>query len=117
MKRMLIKEYPYIGTISHTIESNDGSEDTTEAIYDGVMDIHLSGNNLGSDIESSRYLVYIPQVLNEVSHKVIFPTKGDSIEVQVGGETQHYQVDNAVLSQLGGIEIYVTKEIFDDGTI
>lgn len=108
MIRDEISEYPYSGTVTRVIEGSGRHEDTTQIIYVGVMDAHMSREEVGSMMQTSDYIISMPLTQDENGEWIV-PRRGDKIELQRYGETLNFTVDNAEPSQLGGISVYSTR--------
>ena len=104
-----IMEYPYVGVITRTIEGHCDDEDTTQVIYDGVMDETMSTDDEGRVLQTSSYVVSIPLTQN-ANGAYIIPLKGDEITLTRYGQVVKFVVDNAEPSQLGGVSIYSTRK-------
>lgn len=109
MIRDEIMEYPYVGVITRTIEGHGDNEDTTQVIYDGVMDETMSTDDEGRVLQTSSYVVSIPLTQN-ANGAYIIPLKGDEITLTRYGQVVKLVVDNAEPSQLGGVSIYSTRK-------
>lgn len=107
MTRDEILEYPYIGTITRTVEG-DG-EDTVLTVYEGVMDEHQLTDSEGRLLQTASYIISIP-LTKDSGGEWIVPRKGDSIELLRYGETIKFVVENAEPSQIGGISIHSTRK-------
>ena len=108
MTRDMISEYPYTGRISRVVEGSGMEEDTSEVVYEGVMDEHMVTADEGAVLQTSRYIVTIPLTKDDDGEYII-PDSGDLIEVSVYGKVLSLTVDNAEPSQLGGVSIYATR--------
>lgn len=109
-----IDEYPYTGKITRVIKGKGSNPDTTEDIYEGVMDEHMVTDSQGSTLQTSAYIISIPltqtsPLSGEEEPQWIVPRKGDKISIVRYGETIKFTVDNAEPSQLGGVSIYATR--------
>ena len=109
MIRDEIMEYPYVGVITRTIEGNGDDEDTTQVIYDGVMDETMSTDDEGRVLQTASYVVSIPLTQND-NGAYIIPLKGDEITITRYGQVVKFVVDNSEPSQLGGVSIYSTRK-------
>lgn len=104
-----ILEYPYYGTISRVIDGEGMDADTTEIIYEGIMDEHQVTDEEGTTMQTASYIVSIPLVKDEETDMWIVPRKGDIVEVERYGDKFTLYVDNAEPSQLGGVSIYCAR--------
>ena len=104
-----IVEYPYEGVITSTIEGHGDDEDTTQVIYDGVMDETMSTDDEGRVLQTASYVISIPLTQTQ-SGEYIIPLKGDEITLTRYGQVVKFAVDNAEPSQLGGVSIYSTRK-------
>ena len=102
-------EYPYVGVITRTIEGHGDYEDTTQVIYDGVMDETMSTDDEGRVLQTASYVISIPLTQTQ-SGEYIIPLKGDEITLTRYGQVVKFAVDNAEPSQLGGVSIYSTRK-------
>ena len=102
-------EYPYVGVITRTIECHGDDEDTTQVIYDGVMDETMSTDDEGRVLQTASYVISIPLTQTQ-SGEYIIPLKGDEITLTRYGQVVKFDVDNAEPSQLGGVSIYSTRK-------
>lgn len=102
-------EYPYVGTITRTIEGKGDNEDTTLEIYNGVMDETMSTDDEGRLLQTASYIVSIPLTKN-ANDEYIIPLKGDIVTLTRYGQVVTFVVDNAEPSQLGGVSIYSTRK-------
>ena len=109
MIRDEIMEYPYVGVINRTIEGHGDDEDTTQVIYDGVMDETMSTDDEGRVLQTASYVISIPLTQTQ-SGEYIIPLKGDEITLKRYGQVVKFVVDNAEPSQLGGVSIYSTRK-------
>ena len=109
MIRDEIMEYPYVGVITRTIECHGDDEDTTQVIYDGVMDETMSTDDEGRVLQTASYVISIPLTQTQ-SGEYIIPLKGDEITLTRYGQVVKFAVDNAEPSQLGGVSIYSTRK-------
>lgn len=103
-----IREYPYVGTITRTIEGSGREPDQVVTVYDGMMDEHMVTDEEGRTLQTSSYIVSIPLTKNE-SGEWRLPRKGDKISITRYGETFELTTDNAEPSQLGGVSIYASR--------
>lgn len=108
MIRDEILEYPYTGTITRIIPGNGRNKDTRRVLYSGVMDEHMVSDEIGHTMQTSSYIISIP-LTKSSSGTWIVPVKGDEISLTRYGETFTLTVDNAEPSQLGGVNIYATR--------
>lgn len=108
MTRDLILEYPYNGTITHTVAGKGRESDTSVIIYEGEMDEHLVTAEEGRTLQTSSYIISIPLTKNS-NDEWIVPRKGDKIELVRYGEMITLTVDNAEPSQIGGVSIHATR--------
>lgn len=108
MIRGEISEYPYTGTITHTIRGKGMEKDHKVVIYEGVMDEHLVTSEEGHTLQTASYIVSIPLTKNEDGEWIV-PHKGDEISITRYGDTLALTVDNAEPSQLGGVSIYAAR--------
>lgn len=104
-----ILEYPYYGTITKVIEGEGLGKDTSEVIYDGVMDLHMVESEIGRTLQTSSYIVSIPLVKDDNDIWIV-PNKGDKISIMRYGENIELVVENATPSQLGGVSIYSSRQ-------
>lgn len=111
MIRDEISEYPYVGTITRVVSGKGLAGDDEYEIYYGVMDLHMQTPEEGVKFQTSLYIVSIPLTKNS-SEEWIIPRKGDKIIITRYGEDIQLTVDNAEPSQLGGISIYSTRNIW-----
>ena len=102
-------EYPYVGVITRTIEGHGDDEDTTQVIYDGVMDETMSTDDEGRVLQTASYVISIPLTQTQ-SGEYIIPLKGDEITLTRYCQVVKFAVDNAEPSQLGGVSIYSTRK-------
>ena len=102
-------EYPYVGVITRGIEGHGDDEDTTQVIYDGVMDETMSTDDEGRVLQTASYVISIPLTQTQ-SGEYIIPLKGDEITLTRYGQVVKFAVDNAEPSQLGGVSIYSTRK-------
>lgn len=109
ISRNEISEYPYKGVITRVIEGSGDEEDSTEIIYDGVMDEHMTTDDEGRLMQTSSYIISIP-LIKDLDARYIVPRKGDRITLERYGERIEFTVDNAEPSQLGGVSIYSTRK-------
>ena len=109
MTREEILEYPYVGTITRTIEGHGDNDDTTLVIYDGVMDETMSTDDEGRVLQTASYIISIPLTKN-TNDEYIVPRKGDVITLTRYGQVVTFVVDNAEPSQIGGVSIYSTRK-------
>lgn len=109
MIRDEIMEYPYVGVITRAIEGHGDDEDTTQVIYDGVMDETMSTDDEGRVLQTASYVISIPLTQTQ-SGEYIIPLKGDEITLTRYGQVVKFDVDNAEPSQLGGVSIYSTRK-------
>ena len=108
MLRGEISEYPYTGTISRVVQGTGRNPDTTETIYEGVMDSHLQTDEEGRVMQTAVYVVSIP-LTKDKNDKWIVPRKGDKITVNSYDYSYNLTVDNADPSQIGGVSIWATR--------
>lgn len=111
MERDEILEYPYSGTITRIVAGKGLSNDTEFQIYEGVMDLHMQTPEEGVKFQTSLYIVSIPLTKN-ASGEWIVPRKGDKVVISRYGDEIQLTVDNAEPSQLGGVSIYTTRNIW-----
>ena len=109
ISREEISEYPYKGVITRIIEGSGDEEDSTQIIYDGMMDEHMTTDDEGRLMQTSSYIISIPLTKDE-NLGYIVPRKGDKITLERYGERIEFTVDNAEPSQLGGVSIYSTRK-------
>ena len=109
MTRDEIMEYPYVGVITRTIEGKGDNDDTTQVIYDGVMDETMTTDDEGRVLQTASYVVSIPLTKN-TNNEYIIPRKGDEIMLTRYGQVITFVIDNAEPSQLGGVSIYSTRK-------
>lgn len=109
MIRDEIKEYPYSGIITRTIDGQGDNNDTVIEIYNGVMDETMQTDDEGRVLQTSSYIVSIPLTQNE-SGEYVIPVKGDKISLTRYGQKVEFTVDNAEPSQIGGVSIYATRK-------
>lgn len=103
-----ILEYPYVGTITRTIEGTGRNEDVVFVVYEGVMDEHMQTDEEGRTLQTSSYIISIP-LTKDGNGEWIVPRKGDKIEITRYGETFDLTVDNSEPSQIGGVSIYASR--------
>ena len=108
MIRGEILEYPYVGTITRTIEGSGRNQDTEIVVYDGVMDEHMVTDEEGRTMQTSSYIISIPLIKDGIGNWIV-PRKGDKITLNRYGETFTLTVDNADPSQLGGVSIHAAR--------
>ncbi len=106
-----ILEYPYHGTVIRVTAGKGSNPDTEETIYEGVMDEHMTNDEEGRTLQTSSYIVSMPLLKNSKDEWIV-PRKGDKISVVRYGETINLTVDNAEPSQLGGISVYASRNIW-----
>lgn len=116
MKHEEILEYPYTGTIARVIQGKGSNPDTEVIIYEGVMDEHMVTDAQGVTLQTSAYIISIPLVqapsTKDGQYPWIVPRKGDRISLLRYGETIKLTVDNAEPSQLGGVSIYASRQVW-----
>lgn len=103
-----ILEYPYTGTITRIVQGSGMEEDTTQVVYEGVMDEHMRTSEEGNVLQTSSYIISIP-LTKDANDCYIIPKKGDKIQITTFCETFMLTVDNAEPSQLGGVSVYSTR--------
>ena len=102
-------EYPYVGTITRTIEGHGDDDDEILVIYEGIMDETMSTDDEGRVLQTSSYIISIP-LTQDTNGAYIIPLKGDKIAVTRYGQQVKFVVDNAEPSQLGGVSVYSTRK-------
>ena len=111
IQRDEILEYPYTGIIKRVIHGSGDEDDTEVVLYDGIMDEHMVTSEEGRALQTSSYIISIPLIKDDNGYWVV-PRKGDKIELVCYGATFYYTVDNAEPSQLGGVSIYASRNIW-----
>lgn len=102
-------EYPYVGTITRTIEGHGDDDDEILVIYEGIMDETMSTDDEGRVLQTSSYIISIP-LTQDTNGAYIIPLKGDEITLTRYGQQVKFVVDNAEPSQLGGVSVYSTRK-------
>lgn len=103
-----IKEYPYTGIITRTIEGTGREEGHDVTVYEGMMDEHMLTDEEGRTMQTSSYIISIPLTVDENGDWVV-PRNGDKIVITRYGETFELVVDNSEPSQIGGVSIYASR--------
>lgn len=111
MNRDEILEYPYSGTVVRVVSGKGLAGDTEYEIYSGVMDLHMQTPEEGVKFQTSLYIVSMPLTKNN-NDEWIIPQKGDKVFIARYGKEIQLVVDNAEPSQLGGISVYSTRNIW-----
>lgn len=111
MNRDEILEYPYYGTVTRVVSGKGLSGDSEFEIYNGVMDLHMQTPEEGVKFQTSLYIVSMPLTKNAGGDWII-PQKGDKVLITRYGAEIQLTVDNAEPSQLGGVSVYTTRNIW-----
>lgn len=104
-----ILEYPYYGTITHIVKGQGEEDDEQVVIYEGVMDEHMTSDEVGDALQTSGYTISIPLTKND-SGEYILPLKGDVISINTYGLEFELTIDNVEPSQLGGVSITASRK-------
>ena len=109
LKRDEILEYPYTGVVTRITPGVGRQDDTEEILYEGVMDEHQTAEEVGRTLQTASYILRIPLTKAEDGSWIV-PHKGDKVELNRWGEVIRFEVDNAEVSQLGGVSIYASRQ-------
>lgn len=106
----LISAFPFMGTISRSTENPLG-DDIQSTVYSGKMDLKVSTPEIGVVAQEANYLAYLPltKVNNVYANSI---RKGDKFSCNMYGEVIKGVVVNAMPSQLGGLTVYVNRELW-----